>query len=103
MIMASGKRASLDSGSSHPNPHPRNEHPFTRSVSGGLNRERGGSADPLRHRSSSRLSLQSRRGSVSSLSSIGGTLDTSAYSHGVSESAHNGRNSMIQAYVWSSG
>lgn len=93
MIMASpGKRASLDSGSSHPTPQPRNEHPFTRSVSGGYNQEKDRRTDFARHRSSSRLSLGSRRSSVASLgSSIGGTLDTSSYSHGVSESAHNGK------------
>ncbi|KIM99583.1 hypothetical protein OIDMADRAFT_104583 [Oidiodendron maius Zn] len=73
-MASSSKRASLDSGSSHSTPQPRNERPYMR-----------------------KLSLQSRRGSVASTtSSIGGTLDTSSYSHGVSESAHNAISTLLQ-------
>lgn len=100
-MASSSKRPSVDSGSTHSGPQPRNEHPYTRSVTRSANQENGCDSDSLRRRSSSRLSLQSRRGSVaSSVSSIGGNLDTSSYSHGVSESAHNGKNTNTRLRGW---
>lgn len=36
-MASSSKRASLDSGSSHSTPQPRNERPYMRLVAGGIN------------------------------------------------------------------